>query len=185
MAARAHRSNARVVRAIFLGGAMMIEREADQSRGEGKSPRPLTPEVVEARIELRVAELRVLAARTSILAARAQELHHVPTDWFASKTDVARAIVTAIAKRKQRFRGRVVRTARAGGMVSSRSTGLAEKSQLMELLLARRGARLSRPEGRCGSAASPGGAAQLLAASLPLHSYIRFASKADANSWHC
>ena len=77
----------------------MIEREADQSRGEGKSPRPLTPEVIGARIELRVAELRVLAARTSILAARA----HVPSDiWFASKTDVARAIATAIAKRKQR-----------------------------------------------------------------------------------
>jgi outer membrane protein TolC len=37
--------------------------------------RPLTPEVIAARIELRVAELRVLAARTSILAARA---HHVP-----------------------------------------------------------------------------------------------------------
>jgi hypothetical protein len=62
--------------------------------------RPLTPEVVEARIACRVAELRVLAARTSILAARA---HHIPSDiWFASKTDVARAIVTAIAKRKQR-----------------------------------------------------------------------------------
>ena len=61
--------------------------------------RPLTPEVVEARIACRVAELRVLAARTSILAARA----HVPSDiWFASKTDVARAIATAIAKRKQR-----------------------------------------------------------------------------------
>jgi hypothetical protein len=42
----------------------MIEREADQSRGEGKSPRPLTPEVVAARIVLRVAELRVLAAWT-------------------------------------------------------------------------------------------------------------------------
>jgi hypothetical protein len=82
---------------------MMIEREADQSRGERELPRPLTPEVIAARIELRVAELRVLAARTSILAARAQELHHVPSDiWFASKTDVARAIVTAIAKRKQR-----------------------------------------------------------------------------------
>jgi hypothetical protein len=55
------------------------------------------------RHELRVAELRVLAAWTSFLAARAQELHHVPSDiWFASKTDVARAIVTAIAKRKQR-----------------------------------------------------------------------------------
>ena len=79
---------------------MMIEREADQSRGEGKSPRPLAPEVVAARIELRVAELRVLAARTSILAARAQD---VPTDiWLASKRDVARAIVTALAKRKQR-----------------------------------------------------------------------------------
>jgi hypothetical protein len=63
--------------------------------------RPLTPEVVEARIACRVAELRVLAARTSILAARAQD--HVPSDiWFASKAHVARAIVTAIAKRKQR-----------------------------------------------------------------------------------
>jgi hypothetical protein len=63
--------------------------------------RPLTPEVVEARIACRVAELRVLAARTSILAARAQD--HVPSDiWFASKADVARAIATAIAKRKQR-----------------------------------------------------------------------------------
>ena len=49
---------------------MMIEREADQSRGEGKSPRPLTPEVIAARIELRVAELRVLAAWTSVLAGR-------------------------------------------------------------------------------------------------------------------
>jgi len=57
---------------------MMIEREPDQSRGERKSPRPLTPEVVEARIVLRVAELRVLAAWTSVLAARAQKLHHVP-----------------------------------------------------------------------------------------------------------
>ena len=75
----------------------MIEREADRDR---KSPRPLAPEVVAARIELRVAELRVLAARTSILAARAQD---VPTDiWLASKRDVARAIVTALAKRKQR-----------------------------------------------------------------------------------
>jgi hypothetical protein len=62
--------------------------------------RPLTPEVVEARIACRVAELRVLAARTSILAARS---HHVSSDIrFASKADVARAIVTAIAKRKQR-----------------------------------------------------------------------------------
>jgi hypothetical protein len=48
----------------------MIEREA----GERKSPRPLTPEVVEARIVLRVAELRVLAAWTSVLAARAQKV---------------------------------------------------------------------------------------------------------------
>ena len=63
--------------------------------------RPLTPEVVEARIACRVAELRVLAARTSILAARAKD--HVPSDiWFAWKADVARAIATAIAKRKQR-----------------------------------------------------------------------------------
>ena len=76
---------------------MMIEREAG---GERESPRPLTPEVIEARIACRVAELRVLAARTSILAARA---HHVPSDIrFASRADVARAIVTAIAKRKQR-----------------------------------------------------------------------------------
>ena len=80
----------------------MIEREADQS-GERASPRPLTPEVIEARIELRVAELRVLAARTRILAARAQEMHHIPSDIrLASKADVARAIATAIAKRKQR-----------------------------------------------------------------------------------
>jgi hypothetical protein len=49
---------------------MMIERETDQSRGERKSPRALTPEVVEARIVLRVAELRVLAAWTSVLAGR-------------------------------------------------------------------------------------------------------------------
>ena len=63
--------------------------------------RPLTPEVIEARIALRVAELRVLAARTSILAA--QELHHVPTDIrLAATADVARAIATALAKRKQR-----------------------------------------------------------------------------------
>jgi hypothetical protein len=51
---------------------MMIEQEADQSRGERKSPRPLTPEVVAARIVLRVAELRVLAAWTSVLADRVQ-----------------------------------------------------------------------------------------------------------------
>jgi len=43
---------------------MMIESEADQSRGERESPRALTPEVVAARIVLRVAELRVLAAWT-------------------------------------------------------------------------------------------------------------------------
>jgi hypothetical protein len=34
------------------------------------------------------------------------------------------------------------------------------------------------------SAASPGGAAQLLAASLPLRGYIWVASKADLNSRH-
>jgi hypothetical protein len=51
---------------------MMIEREADQSGGERESRRPLTPEVVAARIVLRVAELRVLAARTSVLAGRVQ-----------------------------------------------------------------------------------------------------------------
>jgi hypothetical protein len=62
--------------------------------------RPLTPELVEARIACRVAELRVLAAQTSILAARA---HHVPNDIrLAAKADLARAIATAIAKRKQR-----------------------------------------------------------------------------------
>ena len=48
----------------------MIEREVDQSRGERESPRPLTPEVIEARILRRVAELRVLAAWTSVLADR-------------------------------------------------------------------------------------------------------------------
>ena len=57
---------------------MMIEREPDQSRGERKSPRPLTPEVVEARIVLRVAELRVLAAWTSVLAGRAEAQRRVP-----------------------------------------------------------------------------------------------------------
>jgi hypothetical protein len=56
---------------------MMNDRETVQGRGE-RTPRPLTPEVVEARIVLRVAELRVLAAWTSVLAARAQKLHHVP-----------------------------------------------------------------------------------------------------------
>jgi hypothetical protein len=57
---------------------MMIGREADQSRGERKSPRPLTPEVVEARILRRVAELRVLAAWTSVLAGRAEAQRRVP-----------------------------------------------------------------------------------------------------------
>jgi hypothetical protein len=38
----------------------MIEREADQTR-------PMTPEVVAARIALRVSELRLLAAWTSVL----------------------------------------------------------------------------------------------------------------------
>ena len=37
----------------------MIERETDQSRSERESFRALTPEVVEARILRRVAELRV------------------------------------------------------------------------------------------------------------------------------
>jgi hypothetical protein len=50
----------------------MIEREADQRRGELESPRALTPEVVAARIALRVAELRLLAAWTSVLAGRAR-----------------------------------------------------------------------------------------------------------------
>jgi hypothetical protein len=56
----------------------MIEREADQSRGERESPRALTPEVVAARIVLRVAELRVLAAWTSVLAGRAEAQRRVP-----------------------------------------------------------------------------------------------------------
>jgi hypothetical protein len=42
----------------------------DQSRGERESPRALAPEVVAARITLRVAELRLLAAWTSVLASR-------------------------------------------------------------------------------------------------------------------
>jgi hypothetical protein len=49
---------------------MMIEREADQSRGERESPRAMTPEVLAARIVLRVGELRLLAAWTSVLAGR-------------------------------------------------------------------------------------------------------------------
>jgi hypothetical protein len=84
---------------------MMIEREADQSRGEGKSPRPLTPEVIEARIVL------------------------------------------------------------------SPSCGCSRRGLVC------------LPVGK-PSAASPGGAAQLLAASLPLRGYIWFASKADVNSRH-
>ena len=56
----------------------MNDRETVQSRSERKSPRPLTPEVVEARIVLRVAELRVLAAWTSVLAGRAEALRGVP-----------------------------------------------------------------------------------------------------------
>ena len=56
----------------------MIEREADQSRGERGSFRALTPEVVEARILRRVAELRVLAAWTSVLADRAEAQRRVP-----------------------------------------------------------------------------------------------------------
>jgi hypothetical protein len=89
---------------------MMIEQEADQSRGERESPRALTPEVVAARIVLRVAELR--CSRRGLVC--------LPI-----------------------------------------------------------GCGLLKP-----SAASPGGAAQLLAASLPLRSYIQFASKADVNSRH-
>ena len=48
----------------------MIEREADQSRGKRESRRPMTPEFVVARIALRVAELRLLAAWTNVLAGR-------------------------------------------------------------------------------------------------------------------
>jgi hypothetical protein len=57
---------------------MMIEREADQSRGERESPRAMTPEVVAARIVLRVAELRLLAAWTSVLAGRVRPPERVP-----------------------------------------------------------------------------------------------------------
>jgi hypothetical protein len=56
----------------------MIEREADQSRGERESPRAMTPEVVAARIVLRVAELRLLAAWTSVLAGRVRPPERVP-----------------------------------------------------------------------------------------------------------
>jgi len=57
---------------------MMIEREAEQSRGARESPRALTPEVVAARITLRVAELRLLAAWTSVLAGRAEGQRRIP-----------------------------------------------------------------------------------------------------------
>jgi hypothetical protein len=53
---------------------MMIEREADQSRGERESPRTMTPELLAARITLRVAELRLLAAETAVRYGR--ELPH-------------------------------------------------------------------------------------------------------------
>ena len=42
----------------------------DQSRGERGSPRALAPELLAARIVLRVAELRLLAAWTGVLAGR-------------------------------------------------------------------------------------------------------------------
>ena len=58
---------------------MMIEREADQSRRERESFRALTPQVVEARILRRVAELRVLAAWTSVLARREAQRRRGPT----------------------------------------------------------------------------------------------------------
>jgi hypothetical protein len=48
----------------------MIEQEAEQSRGEREAPRPLSPDLVAARIVLRVAELRLLAAWTGVLAGR-------------------------------------------------------------------------------------------------------------------
>jgi hypothetical protein len=48
----------------------MIEREADQRRGERGSRRAMTPELLAARIVLRVAELRLLAAWTAVLAGR-------------------------------------------------------------------------------------------------------------------
>jgi hypothetical protein len=48
----------------------MIERETDQRHSERESSRALTPEVVAARIVRRVAELRLLAAWTSVLAGR-------------------------------------------------------------------------------------------------------------------
>jgi hypothetical protein len=42
----------------------------DQSRGERESPRTMTPELLAARITLRVAELRLLAAWTAVHAGR-------------------------------------------------------------------------------------------------------------------
>jgi hypothetical protein len=47
----------------------MVEREADQSRGERESPRTMTPELLAARIVLRVAELGLLAAWTAVRVA--------------------------------------------------------------------------------------------------------------------
>ena len=60
---------------------MMIEREADQSRGERESPRAMTPEVVAARIVLRVAERRLLAAWASTTLADF-ERHGIPKSVF-------------------------------------------------------------------------------------------------------
>ena len=85
----------------------MIEREADQSRGERESPRAMTPDVVAARIA-----------------------------------------------------------------IASPSCGCSRRGPVCS------------PVWLKPSAATPGWTAQLLAASLPLHSYIRFASKADVNSPH-
>jgi hypothetical protein len=48
----------------------MVEREPNQSRGEPGSSRAMTPELLAARIVLRVAELRLLAAWTAVLAGR-------------------------------------------------------------------------------------------------------------------
>jgi hypothetical protein len=58
--------------------ALKLSGLFDQRRGERESRRALTPEVVAARIELRVAELRVLAARTFVLADRAEAQRRVP-----------------------------------------------------------------------------------------------------------
>jgi hypothetical protein len=101
----------------------------------------------------------VLAARTSILAARA---HHVPSDiWFASQADVA----CASAHSSWRWDG----FRRPGRCCASPSCGCSRRGLVC------------LPIGLKPSAASPGGATQLLAASLPLRSYIQFASKADVN----